>query len=791
MKVTSVKDLGLIILLTAISTICITILPLSKYPYNIVSFILMAFFLPGYATVSLIFPISKNSKLYKRIFGAIAISLLITIIIIMMSQNNLINTSLTKIFIILGILTIIIALMAIYRRKISNKRSHDHEQIQRESSVKFSETLKEDLKSTKLIDDYEKRENIKIYRTKRPPIKDLYLFTYSTFFILTFLLISPTILQYFNSYISAVVSLLIFLLAGFSFIACLIPMAKYSKLKTFLLSLIPTLGLFVLFFFLLKYNPILKPNLFVVSSLSMFIGLMCIIALIRRIRIPRIKKRENTSETPWYSGEKEPTLDYDSTNIQEFIDSDESEEQEIESERIKSTDKHEPSSKIPIDNKKPSKVWFLDLFLVVLTTVFCLTFVLVPKLNVSFLNIITFLLLFLPGYSLIAVLYPNKNDLEFYERLSLSIGFPLIGLALGIVVNQISPVVIGLTAILIILSIFTIILVIIAFGRRRKKIKEKVNLTKQKTKKTSTFDESDESKKISSEHTGSPYTISKPRFFSMDLILILLTTILTIISIITPKLNESIISTILGLLLILFIAGYSSIAALFPKKEDLDSIERIALSFGVSIAVTSLIGFSLNYISFGIKLTPLITILSFFTLLMVLIAFIRRRIVQIDERFYVDFGGFLSSLTKPYKGESKTNKILSIILIIAIILAISTTVYITIKPKQGETFTEFYILGAGGTASDYPTNLSVGQNASLIIGIVNHENKNVDYQLIVTSNNVVMSDQNITVSNGNKTEIPYSFSSNTPGNKTIDFILYKLPDNTNVYRSLRLFVTVA
>ena len=67
-----------------------------------------------------------------------------------------------------------------------------------------------------------------------------------------------------------------------------------------------------------------------------------------------------------------------------------------------------------------------------------------------------------------------------------------------------------------------------------------------------------------------------------------------------------------------------------------------------------------------------------------------------------------------------------------------------IKPKQGETFTEFYILGPGGQASNYPTNITVGQNASVIIGIVNHEQKTVNYNLIVTSDGKIMSNMNIT-----------------------------------------------
>jgi len=45
--------------------------------------------------------------------------------------------------------------------------------------------------------------------------------------------------------------------------------------------------------------------------------------------------------------------------------------------------------------------------------------------------------------------------------------------------------------------------------------------------------------------------------------------------------------------LVLFLPGYTLIATLFPRKDDLDGIERVALSFGLSIAITPLLGLAL------------------------------------------------------------------------------------------------------------------------------------------------------------------------------------------------------
>ena len=61
---------------------------------------------------------------------------------------------------------------------------------------------------------------------------------------------------------------------------------------------------------------------------------------------------------------------------------------------------------------------------------------------------------------------------------------------------------------------------------------------------------------------------------------------------------------ILGSIFVLWLPGYTLIKALFPEKE-LDSIERAALSIGMSLALVPMIGLLLNYTPWGIRLTPI------------------------------------------------------------------------------------------------------------------------------------------------------------------------------------------
>ncbi|MDI6723958.1 MAG: DUF1616 domain-containing protein [Methanobacterium sp.] len=140
------------------------------------------------------------------------------------------------------------------------------------------------------------------------------------------------------------------------------------------------------------------------------------------------------------------------------------------------------------------------------------------------------------------------------------------------------------------------------------------------------------------------------------------------------------------------------------------------------------------------------------------------------------------------KGFDRT---LTIILSIILIAAIVATIYIIVFPQPSEKFTEFYILGPDGKAGNYPDNLTAGQNGNLIIGIVNHESADATYILIVRFNQAKIRNDTISLKNNEKKEIPFTFTASNPGqNQRMEFLLYKLPNSTDVYRSLHLSVDV-
>ncbi|HIJ07350.1 MAG: Uncharacterized protein XE11_1070 [Methanomicrobiales archaeon 53_19] len=224
-----------------------------------------------------------------------------------------------------------------------------------------------------------------------------------------------------------------------------------------------------------------------------------------------------------------------------------------------------------------------------------------------------------------------------------------------------------------------------------------------------------------------------PKTIPIDLKVALLWIIGTISCIYLPILQDTPLRVIFALPFILFIPGYLLIAALFPADDDLDWIERIALSFGLSIAVVPLIGLGLNYTPWGIRLDPIVTALVIFALAMAAIAAYRRLLLPQEKRLRIPTNEVKEGIRDELFPEesSRLDRALSIILICAIILAIGTTIYVIVVPKEGEKFTEFYILGEKGKAADYPTNFRAGTEQFVIIGIGNHEYRNVTYTAMI------------------------------------------------------------
>ena len=113
---------------------------------------------------------------------------------------------------------------------------------------------------------------------------------------------------------------------------------------------------------------------------------------------------------------------------------------------------------------------------------------------------------------------------------------------------------------------------------------------------------------------------------------IMIFVVISVIFIVIPPLNATPVRVILGFPLVLFLPGYSLIYALFPKKNEIDGIERIALGIGLSIAVVVIIGLVLNYTPWGIRLGPILVAISLFTLIFAALTAARRETTVTEHK---------------------------------------------------------------------------------------------------------------------------------------------------------------
>lgn len=193
---------------------------------------------------------------------------------------------------------------------------------------------------------------------------------------------------------------------------------------------------------------------------------------------------------------------------------------------------------------------------------------------------------------------------------------------------------------------------------------------------------------------------------------------------------DSLARQVLGLAFVLFLPGYAATAALFPENDQIDGIERVALSFGLSIAIVPLIGLGLNFTPWGIRLDPILASVSAFIVATSLVGWYRRMRLPEDERFAV-----VVDLELDFWGMPLIDKVLTIGIVVMLVASVVVLAWAVTSPRVGERFTQLAILGPGGMAADYPRNLTVGENARVLLSVrsFEHETKNYTIAIVLTN----------------------------------------------------------
>lgn len=272
----------------------------------------------------------------------------------------------------------------------------------------------------------------------------------------------------------------------------------------------------------------------------------------------------------------------------------------------------------------------------------------------------------------------------------------------------------------------------------------------------------------------------------------------------------------LGIPFCIFYPGYCLMAACFPKKGVFDSIEKLVLSVGTSLAIIAFIAMLLNYTPWKIDLEPLLLSILLFVLVTSGIA--RFRLGRLDE----EPGTGVKIDLKPFARLGRGDKWTVGLVAFSVVLLLAVLGYTATQPKIWKPFTEFYVLSLDREPRGFTTNFILAQNrlavstperksgsvtidpgpdeqGKVLLSIVNQERRETAYRLSVRIDG---KEARFWVDGREVTELaPIDVADNAtwekeigylppkvPGRYRIEFVLFK---GAEEYRQLHFDLNVA
>lgn len=240
----------------------------------------------------------------------------------------------------------------------------------------------------------------------------------------------------------------------------------------------------------------------------------------------------------------------------------------------------------------------------------------------------------------------------------------------------------------------------------------------------------------------------------------------------------------LGLTLVLFAPGYVLQAALFARRDDLQSSSRLAVSFGLSTAVLPLLALMLDRLPGGIRPWPMLFALTGWIVFWSSVAAVRRHVLLPADAVAVP----------PPLSLARWRRRASPLLLVGLAsLALLTGgIGWTIARSQAAAPpTAFYTLGADDRAEQYPRQVAPGEPMQVQLGVTNREGRAMRYQIEVRSGERQLAEiAAFSVADRASWQQPVEYALPQAGDdQTIDLLLYRA-DETTPYRQLRLWVDV-
>ncbi len=243
-----------------------------------------------------------------------------------------------------------------------------------------------------------------------------------------------------------------------------------------------------------------------------------------------------------------------------------------------------------------------------------------------------------------------------------------------------------------------------------------------------------------------------------------------------------------GILVVLYIPGYLIQSAVFPKQDDLDIYERIALTIGLSIAVIPPVALLLDTLPIGIQPGTIAVAQMFLIASLFALSWSRRMRLSSSQRYQIEFAFDLHTW---WAVQDRVNRVLYTMLATIVLVGVVAALAIIFIPGPATYFTEFYILGEEGLAENFPRTVKAGEGVTVTIGVTNGEQEAATYHVEVINDGALVGQLDPFHLNTSETvEIPVSIIPiDVSHDSLLEFHLYRNGYSVP-YRSLRLWIEV-
>lgn len=251
----------------------------------------------------------------------------------------------------------------------------------------------------------------------------------------------------------------------------------------------------------------------------------------------------------------------------------------------------------------------------------------------------------------------------------------------------------------------------------------------------------------------------------------------------------------LGLAYVLFVPGYCLTAALFPRDDDIDGIERIGLSLGLSVAWVAVLALILDWLPWGLRLWPIVLGELASIAIFAAIALWRRTRLPAAAAYAPD----LAWRPRPWwRSLPRFERRIYGLVALALLVAGLSAAWIFLVPSPAEFMTEFYMLGSEGLAENFPREARVGEEIGVTLGLMNRERDRQTYRVEVWAvdpwtegrRELVARSGPVPLAVGQGHEWPVTWQMPWAGDDQVVELLLFEGEGAEPYRSLRLWLNV-